>query len=502
MLSMQLAAVVMAVSGVGETVLLDFNASWCGPCRAMDPVVSQLASAGYAVRKVDIDREPELASRYGVRQIPCFVMLVNGQEADRVVGQTDISRLQAMYSRGSAGSAIARGQSPPGPVRRFLGGLLPGRSAPASGDAASLPPGPQSSRDPFIAAAGASQASANAGLLPTALLNASVRLVIEDKNGFSYGSGTLIDARAGEALVLTCGHVFRDSQGQGRISVDLFGPGAPKKVPGQLVGYDLKRDVGLVSIRPRVPVTVARVAPKNHRLQPGDKVINIGCNNGADPTLRESQVTAVNKYLGPSNVQVAGQPVQGRSGGGLFTPDGLVVGVCNAADPADNEGLYASAATIQAQLDSSRLTALYDAAPTASSAVADNSRSLPEQMPLADLGESRLPLVAVPTDMRVEPAAARAGLSPAEQATLAAISKSSGSAEVICIVRSLTEPQSKSEIVVIDRASNDFLRQLSSERRAQDARHLTSLDVPRPRAASAANRRTAAQFAPNWRSPR
>ena len=75
-------------------------------------------------------------------------------------------------------------------------------------------------------------------------------------------------ARAGEALVLTCGHVFRDSQGKGRVTVDLFGPGAPKNVVGQVIGYDLKRDVGLVSFHPGVPITVARLAPPGYAICP------------------------------------------------------------------------------------------------------------------------------------------------------------------------------------------------------------------------------------------
>ena len=55
------------------------------------------------------------------------------------------------------------------------------------------------------------------------LIQRSARLTIADPKGSSYGSGTLIDSRGGEALVLTCGHIFRDSQGKGQISVDLFG---------------------------------------------------------------------------------------------------------------------------------------------------------------------------------------------------------------------------------------------------------------------------------------
>ena len=88
----------------------------------------------------------------------------------------------------------------------------------------------------------------------------------------------------------------------------------------------------------------------------------MGCNNGAAPTVRESKVTSLNKFLGPANVQVAGQPVQGRSGGGLFDAEGYVVGVCNAADPTDNEGLFAAASAVQEELDAAGLTYLYQPA--------------------------------------------------------------------------------------------------------------------------------------------
>src|SRR5207248_11561214 len=63
------------------------------------------------------------------------------------------------------------------------------------------------------------------------------------------------------------------------------------------------------------------------------------------------------------NVQVAGQPVVGRSGGGLFSADGMVIGVCNAAEPVDREGLFAALGSIQdrksTRLNSSHRTISY-----------------------------------------------------------------------------------------------------------------------------------------------
>ncbi|MBR5411031.1 MAG: thioredoxin [Clostridia bacterium] len=69
-------------------VLVDFNATWCGPCRMLKPVLEQLAEERPDVKvvSVDVDEAPELAEEYDVSSIPCVVLMKNGQEADRSVG--------------------------------------------------------------------------------------------------------------------------------------------------------------------------------------------------------------------------------------------------------------------------------------------------------------------------------------------------------------------------------------------------------------------------------
>ena len=68
-------------------VLADFNAGWCGPCRAMQPMLEELSeNAAYKIVSIDIDEEDELAEEYDVSSIPCLVVFKGGEEVNRSVG--------------------------------------------------------------------------------------------------------------------------------------------------------------------------------------------------------------------------------------------------------------------------------------------------------------------------------------------------------------------------------------------------------------------------------
>lgn len=81
-----------------QRVLVDFNASWCGPCMMLKPIIEEFAESTDAVKvvSVDIDEEEELAEKYGVSSIPCLVLFDKGEEIKRNVGLVSKKDLEKM----------------------------------------------------------------------------------------------------------------------------------------------------------------------------------------------------------------------------------------------------------------------------------------------------------------------------------------------------------------------------------------------------------------------
>ena len=83
-------------------VLVDFFATWCGPCKMMSPVVEELAKEmeGKAkVYKVDTDEEQNLAIKYGIMSIPTFIVFKNGEPVNKAVGMRDKEELVNLLNK-------------------------------------------------------------------------------------------------------------------------------------------------------------------------------------------------------------------------------------------------------------------------------------------------------------------------------------------------------------------------------------------------------------------
>lgn len=478
-----------ASAATPKGVLLDFTATWCGPCQKMSPLISRLKREGYPIKKVDVDQQPELARRFNVSSIPAFVLVVEGQEVARSVGSTTESNLRRMLARIPSQETQAPASSSKKDAVIFAANERKSSSAPEtpiqltqnqtkpqkksrgfnipffgkSKEEESVPVEEPVIRAQFGDAAGDHLVESEQKPVVNDWRASTVRIRVKDRKGMDLGSGTIIHSAVGRTLIMTCSHIFSELKKDSVIEVDIFQGEKFETYVGTLVRYNMEGDVGLISIPTSGIVSAAKVAGIEHEVKAGDTVASIGCNGGELPTLEKIKVTELNRFLGPDNIECTGMPVQGRSGGGLFDRSGRLVGVCFAVDKDDKRGLYVGLPVIHKLLDDSKLTALYNEqpemeqrAPEVKLAMAESRqelRSEPNQELLDEFLERAMPSRSITSGTTGNP----------DLSQLQAALDQAGEAEVVCIIRPLNKPQSASRVVIINKASSKFVSYLSGE---------------------------------------
>jgi len=499
MASWILSALMCAVVGVeADCTIVHFTADGCEPCKQIAPALAQLQQEGWAVQTVDVHQQPDVVRQYRVENLPTLVIVCRQQEVDRIVGAATYERMQQRIQRAAArnlngparsptassAGAVVRGQSPSMgafPLLASAGQRNPFSHAASQAETASPPttavapvailPDLASNHSPQFSTPAPQVALQPAALQPAApqpvaitveqaiarAAAATVRIRVDEANTTAYGTGTIVDVRGQEALILTCGHLFRDMQPHSQLTIDLF-PGTAQEVnlPSELIDFKAEgEDIGLISCRLPVPVEPVPLLTRGTPLSVGQPAFSFGCDRGANPTRRDTQIKSINRYLGADNIEIVGAPVLGRSGGGLFDIQGRLIGVCNAANPEDDEGIYAAADVVYNQIQRLGLSELFESAaptPVASSPeqLASQSLQWPDQSATVPTLNSSHLASASTSAPAGSPAAASDVAGPVSMSA-------SNTRQLICIVR---DAGGQDKVVTIDAPPEQLLQMI------------------------------------------
>lgn len=365
-----------------DVQLLDFTASYCQPCQQMLPAIQRMEHDGYPIRRIDITKQPELAKRFQVSRIPTFVVVVEGREVHRFTGLTAEQDLRNTLQK--VARQLRESRNPPPESSE-----LPAET-PRNADAGPDTPAPKTGGVAQNNAGNTDKTSVSdifkgifrpkgfdrptlRGQSPDAELPdhspmakplaATVRIRVTWDKLQDVGTGTIIHSTSGKSIILTCAHLFMHSKESPQVEVDVFQEGRePARYPAVVIGGSHDSDLAVLQIQNAAALPSASLMAQSEHLKPGQLVCSVGCDNGRPPSLLNSKILRINPYKGPANLTCEKDPVQGRSGGGLFDDQGRLLAVCSAADRELKEGLYMSMPAIITQL--SKLSLDYVLKPT------------------------------------------------------------------------------------------------------------------------------------------
>jgi len=361
-----------------QPTILEFSATWCGPCKEMKPEIDKLKAKNYPIRVLDIDQEQDLAHTYRVSAIPAFIIVdPSGKMLGRSEGLQDASRLASQFRRVKADWQVAKS--------RAEQQVAAASDIPENGD--EEPAGKAApnavGHHPSFGEPGETEDSEKEAAHPKPWQTV-VRIVVHGGGVMGFGSGTIIESTDNHSLILTCAHIFkidnartqyRPNEFPRQVTVDLFDgklagekgqqvKTAVKNIPARVIDYDFQNDVGIIAISPGYKLPFSPVVPENWKPANKMTMITAGCSGGRDATVWNTEVVNPESRMLLNRqpyeaIECLHEPIQGRSGGGLFTLDGYVAGVCDMAVVGQKRGLYATPKSIHALLARNDMGRLY-----------------------------------------------------------------------------------------------------------------------------------------------
>ena len=432
----------------------------CPPCRQMDPVIEGLVSRGYPVKTVHLENNRAWAQWASVRRTPTVVMLDSNERiVKRFSGVIGPDILESWFSSVGVRPEVEKQTRLPGNLERYFDE-------------------PSKSKGRVLSSVASQGASFPKNSFEKLALDSTVKigLNVASHPYVDFASGTSIYNRGDVSLILTCGHLFRESNGAGDISVIVnTKDGGVREFGGTLLEWDAtNRDVALVKVHhPGVKLSVNPIAPRSTNNFERDGLFNVGCDlsnratlgetysgiRETGPTIKQTQIKKISKYDGIYKFDIFGSPVQGRSGGGLFTKTGELIGVCNARICDADEGIYTGLDSVYWVIDRAGLTDLFEVKPRASgNFLVENAGS--GEMPAApSLGGGGFQEVVPDRNLF---AVSQSGRTPVS---------SGGSSKVIIIIEN---EFGESELITVENPSSELLGSVRAfkESRLQSLRDL------------------------------
>ena len=431
-----------------QAKLYFFTQAGCPPCQQMKPSVEWIKQY-IDVTTVDTQHQQQWARHFNVQQTPTFVIASGNDVIARRVGAMSRVDLANFWNqnvpktnsnnseRSSTTNAVANQSNSTRNVESRSGSQFAARQVSYESPSNSSSVNPTAARD-------------NA-------YRSTVRLKIDEQGAVSYATGTVIHIHNNEALVVTCGHAFRENRGQGAITGHSgFADGRKNNLTGNLLYYDAgANDVALLVVKPATGLVASEIAAPTYKAKRGEPFFSYGCNHGQDPSILECSFLRLGEYSSSEDRSSAvrydttRRPVQGRSGGGLFNSAGQLIGICTGAAVEVDEGIYGSIDVIYRGISKAGLAQLFQGQGTPTqSFVSDNAQSAQRDLPQqhqkfnnASIGRSQS------LDSQITPVTNRSN---------------ANRVEILCNVRSADAPNQVSQIVVRN-PSQQLLQMLQSE---------------------------------------